>query len=107
LDGNQSRTRTHGFSVYRTDNGLQRCSLNCCTRGVVLLSERCCCVCITMTGHKRKQGNEHNFFFLFSVGVTRGTLFALQTQSPRPPSILLSSIVSDMLQHWKGNTQQS
>jgi hypothetical protein len=59
-------------------------------RGLSMLSERCCCVCINMTGHKRKQGNEHNFFFLFSVGVTRGTLFALQTQSPQPlPFFLL------------------
>jgi hypothetical protein len=53
-------------------------------RGLAAVSERCCHVYINMTGHKRKQGNEHNFFFLFSVGVTRGTLFALQTQSPPP-----------------------
>jgi hypothetical protein len=47
--------------------------------------------------------------FSFSLfGVTSGgrALFALQTQSPRPPTVFLSIIMSDMLQHRKGNAQQ-
>lgn len=74
-------------------------------RGLSTLSESCC-VCINMTGHERKQGNEHNFFSLFSVGVTGGHYSLFKPSPPRPPAIFLSIIVLDTLQHWKGNTQQ-
>lgn len=60
-------------------------------RGLSMLSERCCCVCISMTGHKRKQGNEHNFFFLSLLGWQEGhySLFKPSLPYPLPFFMLL------------------